>query len=213
MRRCTLPVTIAVALAGLAIAGPGVAQTIDRVMAAVGGRVVTLSDVRAARELGLVGGASQAGGTRDVVDRLIDRILMLEEVERYAPPEPDPRAVEARLDAMRAAFPSSEAFAAALRVSGMDEAALWQWVRSDLRINAYLDQRFAAAIEPTGEELENYVRQVGSELETGGRTLDDQQLRRLARERAIAERRQALIRDWIEGLRRRAAVTYTQAPR
>jgi len=202
-----------VTLAALAVADSGASQTIDRVMAAVGGRVVTLSDVRAAREFGLVAGASQAGGTRDVVDRLIDRILMLEEVERYAPPEPDPRAVEARFEAIRAAFPSPEAFAAALRVSGMSEAALRQWVRNDLRITAYLEQRFAAAIEPTGAELENYVRQVRSELEAAGRTPDEQQLRRLARERAITERRQALIRDWIEGLRRRAAVTYTQAPR
>jgi len=199
-------------MAALAAAAPGGGQTIDRVMASVGGRIVTLSDVRAARELGLVA-PSQTPGTREVLDRLIDRILMLEEVERYAPPEPDPRAVEARLEAISATFPSREALEAALRVSGMTESSLRQWVRNDLRIAAYLDQRFAAALEPTSEELENYVRQVRSDLEAGGGAPpDDRQLRRLARERAIAERRQALIRDWLDGLRRRSIVTYTQAP-
>jgi len=198
----------------IAAAGAGAAQTIDRVMAAVGGRIVTLSDVRAARELDLVAGASQpAGGTREVLDRLIDRMLMLEEVERYAPPEPDARAVDARVDAIRGGFASKEAFDAALRVSGMTEASLRQWVRNDLRIAAYLDQRFSAAIEPTGEELENYVSQVRSELEAGGGgPVDEDRLRRLARERAVVERRQALIRDWLEGLRRRASVVYTEAP-
>jgi len=205
--------TALVMMAALAAAAPGEGQTIDRVMASVGGRIVTLSDVRAARELGLVAAPSQAGGTREVLDRLLDRILMLEEVERYAPPEPDPRAVEARLEAISAAFPSREALEAALRVSGMTESSLRQWVRNDLRIAAYLDQRFAAVLEPTGEELENYVRQVRSDLEAGGGAPpDDRQLRRLARERAITERRQALIRDWLDGLRRRSIVTYTQAP-
>lgn len=203
-----------VMLAALAVGGSAAAQTIDRVMASVGGRIVTLSDVRAARELGLVAGPSGPGGSREVLDRLIDRILMLEEVERYGPPEPDPGAVEARLAAIRTGFASPEAFAAALRVSGMTEATLRQWVRNDLRIGAYLDQRFAAVIEPTGDELENYVRQVESDLAaSGGVPADEQRVRRLARERALAERRQALIRDWIESLRRRATVTYTQPPR
>ncbi|HXE81606.1 MAG TPA: hypothetical protein VNK41_12695 [Vicinamibacterales bacterium] len=203
---------LALVAALLATAVPS-AQTIDRVMAVVGGRIVTLSDVRAARELNLVAPGTAAGGTREIVDRLVDRILMLEEVERYAPPEPDAAAVDARLEAIEAGFTSREAFERALRVSGMSEAGLRQWVRSDLRIAAYLDQRFGTVIEPTGTELENYARQIRSELEARGAGVgDEEQLRRLARERAIAERRQALIKDWLEGLRRRTAVTYTQQP-
>jgi hypothetical protein len=200
-------------LAGLVIMPAGAAaQTIDRVMASVSGRIVTLSDVRAAREFGLVPGARDGANTRTVLDRLIDRILMLEEVERYAPPEPDTAAVRERFNAIRTAFPTAEAFEAALRVSGMDETALGQWIRNDLRIRAYLDQRFAAVLEPTGEELENYLRQLRSDGPGTRESLDDERLRALARERAVADRRQALIRDWIDGLRRRSSVTYTEPP-
>jgi hypothetical protein len=183
-------------------------QVIDRVVAAVGGRIVTASDVRAARDFGLVR-ADAAPDTSAIVRRLVDRILVLDEVERYAPPEPDEASVTARLDAIRARFPTPEAFAAAMRVAGVDEASLRQWVRDDLRIRAYLEQRFAGVMEPSGEDLENYARQVRADAARDGQTPAEDEVRRLARERAVADRREALIREWIEGLRRRASVTYS----
>ena len=69
------------------------AETIDRVLAIVAGQLITLSDVTAARELGLDGAASQtraADPVRAVLNTLIDRELVLAEVERYAPSEPLP---------------------------------------------------------------------------------------------------------------------------
>jgi hypothetical protein len=186
------------------------ADIVDRVLASVGGRIVTLSDVRAARELGLVPDEGSED-SRAVLERLIDRILILDEVERYAPPEPDANDVRGGVGRIRSRFGDDEAFAAALKVLGTDEAALAQWVRNDLRIDAYLDQRFASVVEPTGEDLERVVREVDAAAERSGRTLPDDDVKRLARERAVAERRRALIREWIEGLRRRVSISYTQA--
>jgi hypothetical protein len=186
------------------------ADVVDRVLASVGGRIVTLSDVRAARELGLVPDDAAAADSRAVLERLIDRILILDEVERYAPPEPHANDIRAGVDRLRSRFGDDEAFAAALKTLGTDEATVTLWVRNDLRIDAYLTQRFASVVEPTGEDLERYVREVDVAAERSGRTLPDDEVKRLARERAVAERRQALIREWIEGLRRRVSISYTQ---
>ena len=124
------------------------AETIDRVLAIVAGQLITLSDVTAARELGLDGAASQtraADPVRAVLNTLIDRELVLAEVERYAPSEPLPEAIDREAARVRTRFASADAFAAALARAGLDERDLREILRQDLRIAAYLDQRFTAA--------------------------------------------------------------------
>ena len=73
------------------------AEIIDRVLAILPGQIVTLSDVEAAIDLGLVevpaGTDRIAGG----LSALIDRMLMLNEVRRVAPAEPSPAAIDARV--------------------------------------------------------------------------------------------------------------------
>jgi hypothetical protein len=187
------------------------ADVVDRVLVSVGGRIVTLSDVRAARELGLLPDEAAGEDSRAVLERLIDRILILDEVDRYAPPEPHANDIRLRVDRIRSRFGSHEAFTSAMKMLGTDEATVIQWARNELRIDVYLNQRFASVVEPTGEDLERYLREVDAAAERSGRTLADDEVQRLARERAVAERRQALIREWIEGLRRRASISYTQA--
>jgi hypothetical protein len=127
----------------LSCAASAPAETIDRVLAVVGGQVITLSDVTAARDLGLQT-ASGADPVREILSKLIDRELMLAEVDRYGPPEPARDAVDRELAAVRARFPDETAFEAALARSGIDEEHLRETIRQDLRIRAYLDQRFAA---------------------------------------------------------------------
>jgi hypothetical protein len=127
----------------LACGAHATAETIDRVLAVVGGQVITLSDVTAARELGLLS-ASGADPVRDILSKLIDRELMLTEVDRYGPPEPAREAIDRELAAVRARFPDAAAFENALARSGIDEEHLRETLRQDLRIRAYLNQRFAA---------------------------------------------------------------------
>jgi hypothetical protein len=126
----------------LCAAGAG-AEVIDRVMAVVGTHLILMSDVRAAQALGLVP-LGPGEGTDDIVARLIDRELILEEVNRYAPPEPQPAAVDAELAAARSRFASPSAFAAALTRIGVDERELREMLRQNLRVRAYITQRFGA---------------------------------------------------------------------
>jgi hypothetical protein len=155
------------AIVGLTmIAAPARAETIDRVLAVVAGQLITLTDVTAARDLGLQPSDSAADPVRAVLSRLIDRELILAEVDRYAPPEPTAEAVDREVERIRAQFSSADGLASALARSGIDEKHLRETLRQDLRIRAYLDQRFASA----------------------------------------QQRRQALMDDWLTGLRRRGDV-------
>jgi hypothetical protein len=119
-------------------------EVIDRVLAVVGGGVITLSDVNAATELGLVVPAPGDDPVGAVLAQLIDRKLQLSEVDRYAPPEPAADEVDREVAMVERRFASPEAFAAALARSGMDLAHLRQFVRENLRIRAFLAQRFAS---------------------------------------------------------------------
>jgi hypothetical protein len=119
-------------------------EIIDRVLAVVAGDLITLSDVRAARELGLVDPGSATDPTRAVLSRLIDRSLVLNEVNRYAPPEPTLDAIDQRIGELRRQLGSAQTFELTLIKVGVAIEQLRDIVRGDLRIRAYLAQRFTA---------------------------------------------------------------------
>lgn len=193
-----------IAVFALLLALPASAQVIDRVLAVVDGRLVTLSDVRVSTALGLI----QASEVSVAADRWIERLLILQEVDRFAPPEPPAAEIDGRL-ARVLASPGTSARLAELGVSGD-----WvrRWVRDDLRIERYIEQRFAGSLEPGPEERENYFRQNPGELVRDGRRLGEAEAQALARERLMTSRRRALVADWLDGLKRRAAISRPAAP-
>src|SRR5580765_8550436 len=144
MADCRLQIGITLMLASLA-GHVGRAETIDRVLAVVAGQLITLTDVTAALDLRLQTPEGAADPVRGVLTKLIDRELILAEVDRYAPPEPTAAAVDGEVERVRARFPSQDALDAALARSGIDEKHLRETLRQDLRMRAYLDQRFTAA--------------------------------------------------------------------
>ncbi len=122
-------------------------ETIERVLAVVAGQLITLSDVTAATDLGLQSPDGAADPVRAVLSRLIDRELVLAEVDRYAPAEPTAGAVDREVERVRQRFPSQAAFDAVLARSGIDAKHLRETLRQDLRTRAYLDQRFSAGAD------------------------------------------------------------------
>jgi hypothetical protein len=136
---------------------PAGAEVLDRVLAVVGGDVITLTDVTAARDLGLQSVGNAPDPVRAILSKLIDRELVLAEVERYAPAEPSAEAVDVEIAAVRARFPSATAFVETLTRSGIDEKHLRETLRQDLRIRAYEDQRFAAAGDRRQELVDEWI--------------------------------------------------------
>ncbi len=114
---------------------------LDRTLAIVGGRTITLSDARTVLALGLAEGSAV---DRALLDRLIDRELMLREADRYGPPEPAATAVEERRAEIGRRVGTADELARVLRAGGFSESRLRAWIRDDLRVASYLRQRFAA---------------------------------------------------------------------
>jgi hypothetical protein len=131
-----------VAIAGLA--GAARADNIDRVLAVVDTRIITLSDARAALLFGFVVPPPNADPVHVAMQHLVDRELMLTEVQRYLPAEPPRQQIDARLAEIRARFPTAAAFDQAIASTGLRPSQLADLVRDDLRIRAYIDERFAA---------------------------------------------------------------------
>ena len=196
-----------------AFAGPAqAAEIIDRVLAAVGGQIITLSDVRAALRLGLVPPEVSEDPVAAALERLIDRTLMQTEVERYVPPDPDPAAVDAGFAAIRARFADAAAFEAVLNETAVSQDELRRHVRDTLRLQVYLQQRFGTLADPSDEEVMRYYKENSAEFTADGRVRPFDEVREAARATLTERRREAFLREWVEGLRRRSNVVVLYLP-
>jgi hypothetical protein len=200
-------VCVLLAIGQLALCNTGAgAEIIDRVLAIVGGGVIMQSDVTMAFELGLVTIEKTDDPIAAVLVRLIDRYVILAEVDRYAPAEPTPDAIDRAAQQVRTTFATAQAFDAALARSGIDQMRLRQTLRDELRIRAYLDQRFTVPA-PTDAELETYYRNHLGDFTRGGQVVPVEAARAEIATGLIATRRATLIDDWVSSLRRRADVS------
>ena len=188
------------------------AEIIDRVLAAVGGQIITLSDARAALRLGLVPADVSEDPVAAALERLIDRILMLAEVERYAPAEPPPAAVDAGVAAVRARFPDAASFERVLKETAMSEEELRRYVRDTLRLQVYLQQRFGTMADPSDEAVAQYYLEHAGEFTADGGLRPLEEVREAVRSKLTAQGWDAFLQDWVEGLRRRAAVVVLYLP-
>jgi hypothetical protein len=145
------------AICALLLVAPAGGETIDRVLAVVAGQIITLTDVAAARDLRLETTDGAVDPIRAVLSKLIDRELILAEVERYAPAEPTAEAVEREMARVQARFASDHDFADTLARSGIDEKHLRETLRQNLRIRAYMEQRFATAADRRQELIDEWV--------------------------------------------------------
>jgi len=190
-----------IALALVMLAQP---ELIERTLALVGGQPITLSDARAASALGLISDERRLDDIAVVTGVLVDRELILREVQRYAPPAPSDAGIDARVDEIRKRFPDAAAFNRALDRHGFTDVRLRAWLRDDLRTVAYLAQRFASASTPSDAEISSAFARSRAEFDTAG--MNFEQATPVIRERLVTARRSELIADWLSDLRRRTDV-------
>ena len=210
MIKGALRLAVIVAFAGAPpLAG---AEIIDRILAIVDTQIITLSDARAALRFGLVPADVSTDPIGAALQRLIDRRLMLAEVDRYAPPDPPEPAVDARLAAVERPFPDALAFEIALNQSALTREDLRRHLRDGLRIEAYLQQRFSSAVQVSDDDLARYHREHAADFTRDGQLRPLDEVREIVRTRSVEAQRAALVRQWVEGLRRRGAVQLLYLP-
>jgi len=194
------------------LSGAARAEVIDRILAIVDTQIITLSDVRAALKFDLVPADVSSDPIGAALQRLIDRRLMLAEVDRYAPPEPPEAEVNARVASLERRAPDVLAFEIALTKAGLTREELRRQLRDTLRIESYLQQRFASAIQVSDDDVVRYYREHTAEFLRDGQPRLFDEVRDLVRTRAVAAQQSAFVRQWAEGLRRRGAVQLLYLP-
>ena len=204
-RRRVAAAVLACGFLSVASARQAPGEIIDRVLAIVGDELILASDVAAAREFGLITADSTADADTDVLPRLIDRALILAEVERYAPGEPDAMAIERKLADVRVHFPSTDSWEAALARTGLNERQLRGRLRQELLIAEYFDQRFPVAA-PTEDDVVAFYRDHKEELVRQDQPIALDEMRAEIVQRIVAERRRPRVDEWVAGLRRRAQI-------
>ena len=180
-------------------------ELLERVVARVNGYAITLTDVRAAFALGVVEAPPGADGEAVATDRLIDRQLVLAEVSRFAPPEPD--AVLIATEAARITARAGSGLAVLMASTGIDQASIRDIARDNLRIQAYLDQRFGATVQLTEDEVTQYYRIHPDDFTRDGILAPFGEVEASVRARAGEERRAILVAQWVRDLRARADVS------
>jgi hypothetical protein len=186
-----------------AVAGPLAGQTLlDRVVARVNGSVILLSDVRAAAAVGLI---EAAPDSPDAVEQMVQRTLLVEEVNRFPPPEPTGEAVDGELARLRERAGGS--LDDVERTTGIQADHVRLLARDRLRIQGYIDQRFGVTVPLTDEQVLQYYRTHPEEFTANGALVPFDRAQGLARERAGLEQRQRTINQWLRDLRTRANVS------
>jgi hypothetical protein len=88
---------------------------------------------------------------------------------------------------------------------GFEQAHLRERVRQDLRIAAYLDQRFSV-VPPTDEEVEAVYRGSPGRFTRAGAPVPLDEVRVLIVREIVWQRRAPQVEAWVETLRRRSQI-------
>jgi hypothetical protein len=138
-------IVMVVCTVGVAAAGTSAQVEMDRILSRVNGKIVTRSDVRQAQLLKLVSEIGSEDATRRALE---NRLLLLGELARVAslPPATDAE-LAAHSRAWEARVGGGANKSRLLSQAAMTESDLQNWLRDDLRIQAYLKRQFGAIPE------------------------------------------------------------------
>jgi hypothetical protein len=206
------------------------AQEVDRLLAAVNGRVITEWDLRMARSLNAVletaleRGKSRAKPSHEEeMDRLIDRELLRQELENFPVEQGDPAKVQASLQAavqailedLKQAYAEIGGLSALLRQLGLQESELVSYVRLQILIVRFTSMRFDPFVTVADAEVDTYytmtlvpeLKQAGAEVppltEVAAR------IQEILRE----EKKNTALENWIANIRSHSRIEiYANAP-
>jgi len=183
------------------------AQELDRILAIVSGHVILASDVRGFGELGLIEVQVEGEQPHDsqIVTELIGRRLALDEISRFFVGTPTNDRVDQALTTVRSRFNNETDFSSVLATVGLDITDLREIIYDNLRLEAYLNERFGSMEEISESEVRAYYeanRERFVEGQSGFESMKDK-VRAVFWEESRAE----LIQEWLSGLIRRGTVT------
>jgi hypothetical protein len=175
------------------------AEIIDRVIGVVDGRIITLSDLRQERAIRAALGGTTPEGDRALLDDLIERSLMVGQLEEFPGVQVAEEEIVARLGKVA-------------NRQGLTEAVLREAIRLRLLIAGYLDLRFRQFIRISDEEVRKYYDEVfAPEVRARGASPPPfEQVAEGIRKNVTEEKLNRELDNWLEAVRRRSDVEILQ---
>jgi hypothetical protein len=137
------------------------AETINRLLAAVNGKVITAGDVglsHSLNEILMPGNATAKMSDEDEIQRLIDLEILRQEMENFPDVTGVEEQVESRMEALRKSYDEDGGLAAVQQKLGLQESELRSYLRLQVSALRLIDLRFRPFVSVTEDEIEEYYR-------------------------------------------------------
>jgi hypothetical protein len=188
-------------------------EEIDRLLAAVNGKVITGGDILLARSLNVVifsGSKESLDSDDQALSRLIDLELLRQELKNFGMAKEDESEVESRLQALRDAYVKTGGLTAFLQKHGLQESELIAYLRLESSILRFVNFRFRPFINVTNEEINSYYeKRLAPQLEKSKLDLPplsqvSTRIEEILREEKINE----VFDQWIATIRHNSRIEY-----
>jgi len=186
---------------------------IDRLIAAVNGKVITEGDLDLARRLNAVisTGHSSEPDTRDrEINRLIDQELMRQELLNFSMAQEDETGIQDRIQSLREAYAGKGGIPALLQQLGLQESELVSFLRLEPSVLAFVNFRFRPFASISSEEIKAYYEgRLADQLRKSGLALPplpqvSGKIEEILREEKIND----MLDQWIGNIRRNSHIEY-----
>jgi tRNA isopentenyl-2-thiomethyl-A-37 hydroxylase MiaE len=188
-------------------------EEIDRLIAAVNGKVITEGDLDLARSLNVItlsGGSLRSDTRSQLIDRLIDQELLRQELQNFSGVREDEARVQARLQSLRDAYAEKGGIRAALQRLGLQESELIAYLRLQSTILSFVSYRFRPFASVSDEDIRKYYEgRLAAQLKKSGLELPPlPQIAGRIEEILREEKINAMLDQWIQEIKPNSRIDY-----
>jgi hypothetical protein len=186
-------------------------EEIDRLLAAVNGKVVTEGDLRLARNLNVLvgfGRTTQPGSRAEEIDQLINRELLRQELEHFPLQPEDQNRADQRLEELKQGYAEIGGITYVLRGLGLQESEIEAYLELQVAMVRFIDVRFRPFVSVTPEEIEGYYRtRLEPELRANGaRVAPLEEASKQIENLLVDSKVGRMIEEWIQTLRQHSEI-------
>ncbi len=188
-----------------------VAEEMDRLLAAVNGKVVTEGDLRLARNLNVLvgfGRTTQPGSRVEEIDQLVNRELLRQELEHFPLQPEDQSRADQRLEELKQGYAEIGGITYVLRGLGLQESEIEAYLELQVSMMRFIDLRFRPFVSVTPAEIEEYYK---TQLEpkpraSGSRIPPLEEVSKHIESLLIDGKVSRMMDDWIRTLRQHSEI-------
>ena len=190
---------------------------LDRIAVSVGNQVITLRDVerqiRVAAFLDEVKPDFSAANKRAMAERLVDQMLIRQEMETSRFPFPSAAEVQPALDKIKKTFPTDADYQKALAAYGIAEPDIQDVLLRMWTMQQFISLRFRPAVQVSDQEIQDYFDQVVAPAARSahpGQPVKLEDYRSQIEDKLTGQRADQALDTWLKEARKRTEIVFHQ---